>query len=497
MRRLALLIALVFLGPAAAADPFDGFDAAVAEAMKKHGVPGLGVAVVKDGKVILSKGYGVRTAGKPEKVTDQSLFAIGSVSKSVTATALGMLVDDGKLKWNDPVIKHLKSFRLSDSYLTQETTVRDVLSHRVGLGRNDLVWYGSPFTRDEVLAKLPLMKTDGKFRAGLVYNNILYMAAGQIIPEVADKKPTWDEFVADRVFKPLRMASANTSVAKLPKDGDVATPHEKVKGVPTAVPWRNGDVIGPAGSINAGAADMAEYVKFHLAKGKVGSERVLKSGTVKALHSPNTLMPRAGLFNPDSHYAAYGLGWMLADYRGRKLSEHGGNIDGMTAQVGMLHDEKIGVVVLANLGASVLPQALMYDIFDRVLGEPTQDLAGTTALIGFLSEMGVQVALEPAETSRIKDTKPSLPLPKYAGKYRDDLHAPLTVKHTDGKLTLSYVGNPFVLDHWHYDTFRATSTAGRPMKMLFTFGLDSDGTVGEVRLTESATAEIRLKRAKE
>jgi CubicO group peptidase (beta-lactamase class C family) len=505
MRRLAAAVLVTLIGgwlPATAADdenkprrsteqPLADFDAGIAKGLKAHGVPGLGIAIVKDGKVVLAKGYGVRTTGQTDPVTEKTLFAIGSVSKSFTAASIAMLVDEGKLKWDDTLVSKLKDFRLPDDYLSQEVTLRDALSHRVGIARNELIWYGSPFDRDTILHKLRDVKPGSRFRTRFVYNNILYMAAGQVIPQVANK--SWDDFVAERVFKPLNMTTANTSVRKLPKDGDVATPHEKAKGIAKAIPWKDIDNIGPAGSINASPADMAEYVKFQLARGKGPEKRLVKREVFDDMHTPQMLIPGGSFFNPNPHLHAYGFGWMLADYKGKKVVEHGGNIDGMTAQVGMLPDEKLGVVVLANLGGSLLPQAVMYEVFDRFLGEPASNRLEATGFLIGLSEFGVQRMAEPAESSRIKDTKPSLPLDKYAGKYEDTLHAPLKVTCEKEKLSLVFNGLTFDLDHWHYDTFRGTERRGVLPRMLFTFALGSDGKVAEIG-SKVFGDDIRLKR---
>ncbi len=479
---------------AADADPLVGFDTAVAKAMKAHGVPGLGVAIVKDGKIVLVKGYGVRSVGKPEPVTEKSLFAIGSVSKSVTALCLAMLVDEGKLTWDSPVISKLPAFRMNDVYLTQETTVRDLLCHRVGLSRNELVWYGSSFDRKEVLGKLHLIKPEAAFRTKFTYNNILYMAAGQIVPEVAKK--SWDDFVVERVFQPLQMTTANTSVAKFVKDADVASPHEMAKGKPVVVPWRNIDNIGPAGSINASAADMAEYVRFQLTKGKAGDKRLLKKAVFEEMHAAQMLLPKGGFsFNPDSLTHAYGFGWMLYDFKGKSIVEHGGNIDGMSAQVGMLPDEKFGVVLLANRGGSLLPMALMYDLFDRYTGDTTADRANQSGILGQVNQFAITVAVNIDEKTRIKDTKPSLALSKYAGVFQDEIHPPLKVTFADDKLSVKYLGTEYSLEHWHHDTFIGTDRNRADSRILFPFALDQDGAVVEVRIRQPGK-DIQLKRTK-
>jgi CubicO group peptidase (beta-lactamase class C family) len=493
MRRFGWLVAVLLAAPAAAADPLDGFDDAVERGLKAHGAPGVAIAVVKDGKVVLLKGYGVRTVGQSDPVTQKSLFAIGSVSKSFTAAALGILVDEKEVTWDDRLARWLPDFRLPNPYLTQETTLRDVLSHRVGIERNELIWYGSPADRGAVLKKLRDVEPGEAFRTKFVYNNILYLAAGQVVPQAAKGK-SWDDFVAEKLFKPLGMTTANTSISKLPKDGDVATPHEKVKGVARPVDWLKADNIGPAGSINASAADMAEYVKFQLAGGKAGDKRVLKRDTVKEMHTPQMLMGGGGLFNPDALGHAYGLGWMLSDFKGKRLVEHGGNIDGMSAQVGMLPDENLGVVVLANLGGSLLPQALMFDLFDRYLGDIKAKRAEVTGLLAWVNDYGIKKVVEPDPSGRVKDTKPTLPPVRYAGKYQDKLHSPLTVKAEKEKLTAAFNGWTFDLEHWHYDTFKAVDKKGVLPGLLLNFPIGADGKVSEVRFKLFLGDEITLER---
>jgi hypothetical protein len=317
------------------------------------------------------------------------------------------------------------------------------------------------------------------------------MAAGQVIPAVTGTE--WDDFVSERLLEPLGMTYANTSVKCLQNFKDVATPHEKVKGVPKPVAWKDVDNAGPAGAINASALDMAEYVKFQLSEGKAGGNRLLKKDVFEVMHRPQNLMPGKPFFAPDSLSHAYGFGWMLSDYKGKKVVEHGGNVDGMTAQVGMMPDEHLGVVILANLGSSLLPQALMYDLFDRFLGDNSGDRAVTTGPLMGLSELGVKFAAEPSESARVKDTKPSLPLRKYAGSYADELHAPFVVTHKDGKLTVDFNGLKYELEHWHFDTFRGTDSRGVFPKMLFTFVLGPDGSVVELRHTGIGGDELKLK----
>jgi CubicO group peptidase (beta-lactamase class C family) len=489
------LIALLLLAVPAAADPLDGIDAHVKAGLKAHSVPGLGLAVVKDGKVVLARGYGVREVGKPDPVTDKTVFAVGSVTKSFTAAALGILVDEGKLTWDTRLADRLPKFRLKDPYRTQQITVRDALAHRTGMERNELLWYRSGFTRDQVLGKLRLVDVDDEFRTRFRYNNMMFLAAGQLVPAVTESKATWDEFVADRLFKPLGMTSATTTITALSKGGDVATPHEKVKGVPRPVEWLNVDNCGPAGSVNASAADMAAYLLFQLSNGRGPGKRLVKADTVREMHAVHMPMGKPAFsFNPDALSRGYGLGWFVTDYKGRRLVEHGGNVDGMTAQVAFLPDEKLGVVILANQGQSLLPQALLFDILDRYLGDPAANRADTTGLLAWVNDYAVVQVTAADENARVKGTKASLPADKYAGKYQDNRHAPLRVTEADGKLTASFHTWTFTLDHWHYDTFRGTDTKGVLPPLLFTFVLGPDGRVSEVKPPAIGGAELTFKR---
>jgi CubicO group peptidase (beta-lactamase class C family) len=489
---LAISIGLFSSSLVLAADPLDGLDTAVAKGLKAHNVAGVSIAVVRNGKLVHAKGYGVKTIGQSDPVTEHSIYAIGSISKSFTATALAMLVEEGKLKWDDPLSKCVKNFRLGDPYLSQEVTIRDALCHRVGFARNELVWYGAPFNREQVVQKLVHLKPEIPLRTGFRYNNMMYLAAGQAIPQATGK--SWDDFIADRIFQPLRMETACTSICNFDCDWDLATPHEKVKGKPTPVDWKNADNIGPAGSINASVLDMAEYLKFHLSGGRAHGKQLLSRDLCSSLIRPQMLMPTPALsLNPEAISHAYGLGFMLSDFKGKPMAEHGGNIDGMSAQIGMIPSEKLGVVILTNGGQSLLQMALMYDLFDRFTGEPNPNRAATTGLLAWMSDTAITQLSEPNEKTRVKDTKPSLAIRKYAGTYQDEKHAPMTITADGEKLSGTFNGYTFDLSHWHFDTFLAKDRKGVLPGIPVTFVLGSDGKVDEVRFQFSGDMKLPKK----
>jgi CubicO group peptidase (beta-lactamase class C family) len=507
VRGLIVGISLIVLGLAAAParaeeGPFKGLDEYVAKTMKDWDVPGLAIAVIKDDTVVLAKGYGVRKLGEDTPVDEKTLFAVGSTTKAFTAAALAMLVDEGKIKWDDKVTQHLPKFQMYDPYVTREMTIRDLLCHRSGLDRTEAVWYGSAASRDEIIRRLRFIKPASSFRSKFGYQNMMYMVAGQIIPAVTGK--SWDDFVKERIFKPLGMTASNSSVTALSGADNVATPHHKIEDKMRPIKYRNIDNIGPAGSINSSVVDMAQWVRLHLNEGnrEKGKDRLISSGAIQEMHTPQTVLPLDGMMAkllPEAHLAAYGLGWMIQDYRGKKLLEHAGGIDGMVAQVSMIPEEKLGVVVLANSDGNQLPHALAYRILDGfLLKTPPRDWSADLLKIMKGVEAIAKAQEKKQEKERVKDTKPSLALDKYAGTYNGDIYGAVKVVKEKDKLVLHF-GPAFVgdMEHWHYDTFRATWRDPIFPKALVTFTLNSQGKVAEVKFKGMDGSELKFKRAED
>jgi CubicO group peptidase (beta-lactamase class C family) len=492
-----MLLALSGGGLARAQEaPLQGFDDYVNKAIKDWEVPGVAIAVVKNDAVLYAKGYGVRKLGDPTPVDEKTLFAIGSASKAFTAASLAMLVDEGKVRWDDPVTKHLPNFQLFDPYVTRELTVRDVLSHRSGLERGDLLWYGSAYDRDEIIRRVRYLKPGWSFRSRFGYQNIMFLTAGQIVPKVSGK--SWDDFVRERIFAPLAMTSTNTSVTALKNSDNVATPHDKFDGKVQPIAWRNIDNIGPAGSINSNAVDMAQWVRLHLGAGKYKNERLLSSGAVKEMQMPQTVIRLEGAaekINPETHFMNYGLGWFLQDYRGRKVVQHGGNIDGMSALVAMMPEENLGLVILSNMDGTPLPTALMYRIFDAFIQAPPRDWGADILKIVKAQEALNKAAEKKREESRVKGTSPSLALAKYAGTYTNEMYGDAKVTDESGKLVFRYGAFTGDLDHWHFDTFQSTMREHNLGKGFVTFTLNAEGKVDEVKLSMQGAGDIEFKRA--
>ncbi len=486
---LAVLAALLLAAPAARAQgsPLDGLDAYVAQAVRDWKVPGLAIAVVKDDSVVFAKGYGVRVLGRPEPVGAHTLFAAASTTKAFTTTALAMLVDEGKLAWDDPVVRHLPGFQLADPYVTRELTVRDLVTHRSGLPTADLLWYGSPNTTNDVVRRLRFLPQAAGLRSRYAYNNNAYAVAGEVV-EAASGMP-WDEFVRARILRPLGMDGTLTGLAGLPERPDVAAPHVEVGDSIRPVPHRSLESIGPAGSMNSSVADMAKWMRFQLDSARAGGRRLVDSLTYREMFTPQFLVPAASYY-PAARLAkpaftAYGLGWFLQDYRGRKVAMHTGSIDGMSAILGLVPEERVGVVVFANLDHAELRHALMYRVFDAYLGGPPRDWSTELrALYGDAAERS-RAAARGREAGRVRGTRPALPLSAYAGSYADSAFGRVEVRVEGGRLVARY-GPAFTgpLEHWHHDVFRARWDDATQDPSLFTFVLD-----GARRRVESVQVE--------
>jgi CubicO group peptidase (beta-lactamase class C family) len=488
--RAAVLAVAISLAPqslaAAQEAPLAGFDAYVAKAVEDWRTPGLAVAVVKDGKVLFIKGYGVREQGKPQAVDEHTLFAIGSTTKAMTAALVGMLVDEKKLEWDDAVVKHLPWFQLKDPYLTREITVRDLLTHRAGLGNADYLWYGQLTEPREILRRVRLLEPSYSLRSSFIYQNVMYAAAGAVVEAVSGKP--WDEMVRARIFEPLGMKESIATAATLAKQPNVAMPHDIIDGHLRVIDNASVDGVAPAGSVWSSVHDMSKWMQMLLDGGKAGTRVILKADTVDELFKPQTLVTASG-FYPTArltkpHWTTYGLGWFQQDYRGRAVDCHTGSIDGMVAIHGLMRDERLGVYVLANRDHAELRHALMLNVFDRFIGGDGRDWsADLLKLYGDLQAKADEDRRK-AESERVAGTSPSLALGRYAGTYSDPLYGDIVVTLDGDRLRARY-GTAFVgpLEHWNYDTFRGRWNAAWRGTELLTFVLDAKGEPTTLKAT--------------
>ena len=458
-RPVAALLALILPTAlcAQSREPFPGLDAYVNSAIKTWKVPGLAIAIVRNDSIIYTKGYGVQDVTKGTPVDERTIFAIGSSSKAFTAASVAMLVDEKKVELDAPVAKYLPGFQLADPYATREITVRDILSHRSGLARGELAWYGSGYDRDEIVRRVRFLQPSWSFRSQFGYQNIMYIAAGQIVAHVSGM--SWDDFVQQRLFTPLGMTASTTTVRGLEQRTNVASPHAEVDSVVKPVAWRNIDNAGPAGSINSNVVDMAQWARLQLAHGQIGTKRLISNRLVDEMHTPQTIIRNdsaARAFNPETHYTSYGMGWFLEDYRGREVVHHGGNVDGFTALVAMLPEQKFGIVILTNMNGTGLPATLMHKVFDLQLQAPARDWSGDA--YKRLEQQRARAAVAQARAGapkKVEGGKPSLPLSEYTGTFVDSLHGEMVVTEQGGALQLTFGPNwRAPLEYWNAENFR-------------------------------------------
>lgn len=496
-RRLALTVCALVLTHAlwaqssASAAPPD-LDSYIARSMKTFEVPGIGLSIVKDGKIIVAKGYGVRKLGDPTAVDEHTMFGIGSNTKAFTTAALATLVDAGKLSWDDPVYQRLPGFVMYDPYVSHEMTIRDLLTHRsgMGLGEGDLLfWPHSNYTREEIIYKLRFMKPVSSFRSHYAYDNLLYMTAGQIIPAVTGV--SWDDYVRQHIFMPLGMDHSNVSNAGFKAGDDYAFPHSRVDGKLQVIPFEVLDNAGPAGSINSCAADLAKWVQLQLNRGKFVDRdgRLFSEGQSHEMWSPQTILPTPDppplLAKLKANFADYALGWALRDYHGRKLVGHTGGVAGFVSRVMLVPEENLGVVVLTNAEEGGAFDSILYHVLDHYFNLPATDWTGAFKALKDTEEKDAAETMKKAEGTRAAGSRPSLPLEKYAGSYNDAWYGPITIRMENGSLVITFDHTPSMigdLQPWQYDTFKAHWRDRIIEDAFVTFALKADGTIDSARM---------------
>jgi CubicO group peptidase (beta-lactamase class C family) len=462
-----------------------GLDAYVERAMVAWQVPGLALAIVKDDSLVYAKGYGVREVGTQKSVDTNTVFGIMSMTKAFTATAMGMLVDEGRVRWDDRVIDHLPGFYVYNDWVTREVTIRDLLSHRMGVERGDFLWFGTGFTRDELVHHIRYLRPVAGFRAAYGYSNNMFITAGQLIAAVTGMN--WDDVIRKRIFEPLGMTSSCTSVWELSHFENRASPHEELNGMLQPVPYRSLDNEAPGGSINSTVLDMARWARFQLAGGEFEGRRLISREALAETHAPQTLIPISETtrrLSPGIHFSAYGFGWQMQDYRGRKLIQHSGGIDGQRSRIALMPEENLGVVILTNRGR----QNMLYDAIRNWVLDAYLETSGNDWSAEFLAVMREQEAegakeRERTERERVSGTSPSLSLDRYTGLYLDSAYGKGRVSLQDGALVIE-IGPEIrgVMEHWHFDTFRIVWDYAYLGDMLATFRLDAAGRVVELEL---------------
>jgi CubicO group peptidase (beta-lactamase class C family) len=475
---------------AAAKESLAGFDEVVIDAMKKFEVPGMAIAVVKNKEVIYAKGFGMRDVEKQLSVTADTLFAIGSSSKAFTTFVLGTLVDEGRIEWDKPARNYIQWFKLYDPWMTDRLSVRDLVTHRSGLPRHDLVWYNNfDASRESLVRKLAYLEPTADLREKWQYNNLMYLTAGYLTEVITGK--SWEDAVRDRILNPLGMKRTNFSVSDSQKDNDFAQPYGKRGDRIEKLPFRPITNIGPAGSINSSVNEMARWVTAHLDGGKYGDKKIAEAATVDDMHRPYMTTGASSQF-PEIVGGEYALGWFVDTYRGHRRVEHGGNIDGFSANVVLFPKDGVGMVVLTNLNGTPLPELIAQVAADRLLKLSAIDWITQGAARRSAVESAGREGEKKKEVTRVQGTQPSHKLEDYVGDYEHSGYGVLKVALRDGKLEATFNNIATPLEHWHYDTFNGGKAKDPTFNnMKYSFQTDFNGFVARVAAQfEASVKEI-------
>lgn len=451
-------------------------------------VPGLAVGIVYNDTLVLCKGYGTREIGKPEKVDEHTVFAIASITKTFTASAIAKLHEQGKLDYDDKVIKYLPYFQMYSPFVTAEMNIKDLLSHKSGLKTfsGDLLWFGTTYSRREIIERMKFLKPSYGFRESFGYSNLLFIASGLVIEKISGN--TWDHFIQNEFFLPLNMKNSYTSVNDLKTVANKAMPHTAYNSQTIAIPYLNWDNMGPAGSILSSVSDMCQWIRMHLNDGIYNNKQILSTESQHKMWSPHTIIDvgqGSSRLWPSTHFKSYGLGWSLNDYHGYKIVGHNGGYDGMISNLVLVPEKKLGFVILTNKNSD-LYFPLVYKTLDSFLSNDSTDWS---ALFLMFDKMGKEEkAMEEKENldQRVLNTKPALPLNDYIGVYHSSLYGDVRIDMKETKLFLSMLPTPDMqsyLEHWHFDTFQIEFKQFPSLpKGTASFIIDAKGRVEELRI---------------
>jgi CubicO group peptidase (beta-lactamase class C family) len=483
--------------PAAGAEArLNGFDQWAEGLIKEWNVPGMAVGAIKDGKVVILKGFGFRNLEEKQPVTPRTLMAIGSNTKSFTVVLMSQLVDEGKLDWDKPVVSYLPDFQLKDEYATKNFRVKDLVTHVSGLPRHDDLWYGRSTTRKEIFSRLKYLEPSTSFRGRWQYNNLMFITAGYLVEQLTGK--SWDALIRERIFQPLEMKRSITSTNDMESSGDFSYPYLLFDGKIGRVPYRNLDNAGPAGSINSSVEEMLHYVQMHINQGEWNGRRILSARNDLKMQSPQSVVTER-MVDPELGPETYGLATWVSSYRGHKWVQHGGGIDGFISQMAWLPNDNIGVVVLTNMSgpANPVPNTVVKRVFDDLLGLEPIDWNARARKDAERGQKSADSTRRALAAERVANTRPSHPLADYAGTYSHPAYGKFEIQVKDGGLALVYEKFSLPLTHYHYDVFQLdpATLRGAPVTGLVQFLTATNGKIDRVAIPfESAIDPIILER---
>ncbi|MBL9077531.1 MAG: serine hydrolase [Planctomycetes bacterium] len=459
----------------------DQAQAVVQRAYEAFGRPGLAVAIVQDGELLLEVALGQRAEGAP--MTPGTLCNIASCTKAFTAAAIALLVQDGKLDWDDRVVDHVPEFRLADPWITAHMTVRDLLSHRCGLVTfaGDLLWYGSDHDDAEVLRRLERLPIRQRFREQFGYQNLMYLVAGRVVTQCSGM--AWEDFVEQRLMGPLGMAASRACAQRLPPDAERAVPH--IGGA--AIQDHEFVACRPAASIYASVHDLVPWVRMLLAGGAWDGRPLLTEASLQQMWRPHVAISDAGAGAGNDDFRSYGMGWFVGLERGRKIVHHDGGMPGFLSKVVLVPADRFGFIVLNNANDGILNEALQRALLALRAGEDGLAVVDRLAQIAQRFHDRERNAVAQREARRQAGTQPSLAIAAYAGDYEDATYGAAVVRHDEqAGLTIELVPSRRrlhgSLSHWHHDTFRVDFPDRFLPFALVRFELDQDGAVAGFRI---------------
>jgi CubicO group peptidase (beta-lactamase class C family) len=509
-----VLISLPSNGLAQAVDP-DVVDAIVQDALKFWYVPGIAVGIVRNDQVIYLKGHGVKEVGKVDPVTPDTVFPLASCTKAFTTTAMAMRVDEGKMNWDDPVRKYVEFFHVSDPAADALVTLRDLVSHRTGVGPHELLWYRAPWSQEDAIRRIGKVKLDYPFRSGFRYQTTMFTTAGWAVGLMRGEgrgtrdeqerpvglplspRPSpldgWADFVQKRILDPLEMKRTSLVTTKAVASADHASPHRlNSEGKLEPIPWYAMDKPEPAGSINSCARDLCQWMRLQLADGSFAGKRLVSAKNLQETRTPQTIIRLEGNvrdMNPDTTQISYGMGWVIQDYRGQLLVSHAGAIDGFRAHITLIPKAKIGIVLLNNLDKTHMNLAVSNNLVDLLLGLSKKDWNAYVGEQGRKQEAAARDRCVQREKQRKPESKPSLPLPAYAGSYEDPAYGTAVITQKDRSLVWKWSSFTCRLDHFAADTFAVDSDLLGHPRVQFIVG--SDGKVNTMKVMDVMDVEFK------
>lgn len=474
----------------------DGLDSYIDEQMRAWPGPGLAVGILS-GSEVVHRGYGVRDVSSNEPIDSATLFSIGSCTKGFTTMALGLLIDQGALDWDTPLRRYLPDFELWDRTATEQLTLRDLASHRSGLPRHDLMWYGSAASREELVHRLRHLQPSKPFRYVFQYQNMMYVTAGLLIERVTGM--AWEDFIAERIFRPLNMIRTTTDMARVQAEPNSAKPHGRGTNGIQQIPYYELGAAGPAGGIYSTLNDMTTWLRLQLDAGQYNGQPFIDAAILKEMHSPQVIMPPVPEMvwrdYPEISINASGMGWGSMIYRGHFVARHMGSINGFVAQISFLPEHNAGVMVFSNMDGNLLPVVVAFNLLDRLLG--LEPLPWSERFCDFKAKVERQLesAREDLAANRQTGHPPSRPLAEYAGEYVHPAYGTLQITHADTTLTATRDALKFTLTPYHYDTFELLQESAE-LPVLASFCLNERGEIDAIRVPfEPSVEPIVFKRS--